>query len=93
MKRKIPLLRVLFMVLAVHQAEAALAHSSIPFLTRVYQQQVQGRIQQTDGSPLLGVSIKNLRTAQTVQTDAYGKFQISAQDSDSLEISFIGFTS
>ncbi len=92
MKRKIPLLRVLFMVLAVHQAEAALAHSSMPFLTRVYQQQVQGRIQQTDGSPLLGVSIKNLRTAQTVQTDAYGKFQISAQDSDSLEISFIGFT-
>lgn len=92
MKGKIPLLRIILFSLAVNSIDPLFAHESfISSLNKVMQQK-QGTVLDSQGQPIAGVSIKNLTTGAAVQSDATGKFYVTAQASDLLEISSIGYT-
>ncbi|HEX7365754.1 MAG TPA: carboxypeptidase-like regulatory domain-containing protein [Pelobium sp.] len=59
---------------------------------RMASSQVKGTItDQTNNTPLPGVSIKNLSTGQTEQTDINGEFSIDAQKDDNLAITYLGY--
>jgi TonB-linked SusC/RagA family outer membrane protein len=52
---------------------------------------VSGIVRDGDGNPLVGASITNQNTKQTVASDAYGSFSITASEGDVLAISYVGF--
>lgn len=51
---------------------------------------INGTVTDTSGIPILGANLKNLHTANTVQTDFDGAFSIEAKPGEKIEISFIG---
>src|SRR3712207_4378897 len=55
--------------------------------------QITGTIlSQDDNTPLVGVTVTNRTTNQRVQTDASGKFSISAEKGQVLVFTYVGFT-
>ncbi|MGN7722134.1 TonB-dependent receptor [Chitinophaga sp. 22620] len=55
--------------------------------------EIKGRVTDSTGVPLQGVSVVITGTTKGVSTDANGNFSISAQETDVLRFSFIGFKS
>ena len=53
---------------------------------------VKGKIIDKTNEPLVGVTVFNVRTSKGESTDVDGKFAISAQQGDTLKITYIGFS-
>ena len=60
-------------------------------ITSFAQQVITGKITDTNGSPLAGVSVKVKGTNRGVQTNNAGEFSIQAGADDELEITIIGY--
>ena len=55
-------------------------------------QTIKGQVQDVNGSPLIGVTVKVRGTNNAVVTDLDGNYTISANRGDILECSYVGFT-
>ena len=55
------------------------------------QRLIQGQVQDAEGHPLIGATIKVKNGTASTQTDVEGKFQIEAADQDQLMISYTGY--
>ncbi len=56
------------------------------------QAQVSGEVKSTSGEILPGVVVKNITTNKVVATDANGRFTIDANKGETLQLSYVGFT-
>ena len=56
------------------------------------QKTVSGTVIDPDGNPLAGATVAVVNTSKGVITDINGKYQITAKTSESLEFSFLGYT-
>lgn len=54
--------------------------------------EVSGSVTSTDGKPIIGASVSVVGTTTATQTDASGKFKLSASVGASLNVSSIGYT-
>ncbi|WP_104385049.1 TonB-dependent receptor [Sphingobacterium sp. HMA12] len=61
--------------------------------SRVFQEQVRGKVVANNGVPVAGVTVKNVQSGQTAMTDAQGQFQLSAKQGETLRFSFVGHKS
>src|SRR6476469_1917501 len=53
---------------------------------------ISGKITGDDGTPLTGVTVSIKGTDRATQTDAEGRFTISAQTGQTLHFSYVGYT-
>ena len=56
------------------------------------QKTVSGTVVDPDGNPLAGATVSVVNTSKGVITDINGKYSITAKSSESLEFSFLGYT-
>ena len=56
------------------------------------QHSVSGTVVDPDGNPLAGATVSVVNTSKGVTTDVNGKYTITAKTSESLEFSFLGYT-
>lgn len=56
------------------------------------QQDISGKVSDKSGQPLVGATVQNPRSGQSVITDKKGMYTIRAQKGDFLIITFIGYT-
>lgn len=56
------------------------------------QQQLSGTVLDEAGQPIIGATVRNLRTQQDYQTDHNGRFVIDGKVGDTISIRFIGYT-
>ncbi|SEG05912.1 SusC/RagA family TonB-linked outer membrane protein [Sphingobacterium lactis] len=55
------------------------------------QQQITGSVKDANGQPLVGISVRNTASGETVQTDGQGTFSLKANIGDVLHISSVGY--
>lgn len=55
------------------------------------QKNIEGKVSDKEGNPLIGVSIKVIGTQKGTMTDIDGAFEIEAQVGQSIEFSYLGF--
>lgn len=56
------------------------------------QQQLSGTVLDEAGQPIIGATVRNLRTQQDYQTDHNGRFVMDGKVGDTISIRFIGYT-
>lgn len=66
------------------------ALASAPKLLSEQQSEVRGRVTESDGSPLAGVTVQNLQGGSTSTNEA-GEFTLPAKQGDVLVVSFLGY--
>src|ERR1700739_2012465 len=77
--------------LAANKAWHASKMKSLPGSKQAEVFNIKGFVRDASGQPLPGVSVTIKGTKTGTQTDANGKFAISANAGDVLEFSFIGY--
>lgn len=85
------LLWLLLSLATVVPVAAHVSESSQPFKKVTHQQQLRGQIVDTEGNPIVGATVTNGRTKQSVQTDAAGFFMLPASVGDTLSFRYVGF--
>src|SRR5690606_14014613 len=85
------LLWLLLSLATVVPVAAHVSESSQPFKKVTHQQQLRGQIVDTEGNPVVGATVTNGRTKQSVQTDAAGFFMLPASVGDTLSFRYVGF--
>lgn len=83
-------LLVLFMTSTL-VAEPMFAELKPQAINVAKQNSISGKVMDTDGNPIAGATVTNLRSQQATQTDFDGNFTLQGAAGDQLSASFIGF--
>ncbi len=60
-------------------------------LSNLQQRLVSGKVQDKDGNPMAGVSVRNISTKTETQTDEQGQYKINASIDDVISFSYLGY--
>ncbi|TWR29647.1 SusC/RagA family TonB-linked outer membrane protein [Mucilaginibacter pallidiroseus] len=96
------LLKITALSAVVLLSDPALANAAVGFKPTLYkvgnnaaavniQKEITGTVVDDKGTPLPGVTVKNLSSGKAVVTDVNGIFRIDANADDTLSFTFIGF--
>ena len=60
-------------------------------IENVIQSEINGRVVDQDGNPVIGASVTNLSNQKVTQTDEYGNFSLQGSVGNQIRVSFVGF--
>lgn len=99
MTKKIHERAILFIALSVLQLpqmasgkELRLVHADLHRSSTATQQSISGKVLDKNGTALAGVTVKNLTSNATTQTDANGNFSLAGKAGDRFDFSYVGYT-